>query len=78
LGSTQRRRATYASPVRTLILLLICSMFVGVAVLDARSHRKDRTKTIKEAVVAFALGVAFCWFLVYVIGIFDNWKSPWR
>lgn len=70
------RRSTAA--VRTLILLFICSLFVGFAVLDARGRGRDSRRMLVEAALALCVGLAVCYFLVYVVGIFDDWKYSFR
>jgi hypothetical protein len=64
--------------VRTLILLFICALFVGVAFLDGRKREKSLRVLIVDLAIALGLGLAVCWFLVRVVGIFDHWQSPWR
>lgn len=67
-----------APPVRTLILLGICSLFVGFAVLDARGRGRGSRRMLVEAILALGVGLAVCYFLVYVVGIFDDWKYSFR
>lgn len=64
--------------MRTLILVVICSAFVIGGVMDARAEQKGRRHVVRSGLIAFGLGVAVCWFLVYVVGIFDNWTYSWR
>ena len=64
--------------MRTLILLLICAAFVAGGVLDARAAGKGRDHVLRNAVIAFVVGVVVCWVLVYVVGIFDNWTFSLR
>jgi hypothetical protein len=64
--------------VRTLILILICTAFVVGGVMDARAGKKSPRYVFWSGVLAFGLGVVTCWLLVYVIGIFDNWKYSLR
>lgn len=60
--------------MRTLILLFICSLFFGVGALDAKSRDKERREIWLHACLAAGVGVAVCWFLVRVVGIFDHWS----
>lgn len=64
--------------MRTLILMLICSAFMGGAVMDAHTKGKNRATLLRHALVGFVIGMFVCWFLVRVVGIFDQWHSPWR
>ena len=64
--------------MRTLILLLICAAFFFGGVLDARTKGKGRRYELVSGLIALGVGVGVCWVLVYVVGIFDNWKYSWR
>ena len=64
--------------MRTLILILICAVFVGCATFEARAQGKDRRRVWTEAGVALAVALVVCWVLVYVVGIFDNWQYSLR
>ena len=64
--------------VRTLILLLICLVFVIGGVLDAKAEMKGHRHVVKSAFVALGCGLFVCWLLVYVLGIFDNWPYSLR
>ena len=64
--------------VRTLILVFICAAFVACGVLDAKAGQKDRFHVIQTGAISLVLGITTCWFLVYVVGIFDGWTYSLR
>jgi hypothetical protein len=64
--------------MRTLILILICTAFVLGGILDARAEQKGSTYVLRGAAIALVVGIAVCWVLVYVVGIFDGWNYPRR
>jgi hypothetical protein len=64
--------------VRTLILILICTAFVLGGVMDAKKGLKGSRHVFRSGLIAFGFGIFVCWFLVYVVGIFDNWNYSLR
>jgi hypothetical protein len=59
--------------MRTLILLFICAVATVAAAFDAIRQGKEHHHVVRHAIVGFGVGLLFCWFLVRVVGIFDNW-----
>ena len=74
LRTSLQKEPLEARNVRTLILFLICTAFVLGGILDAKADQKGSAHVLKAAAIAFVLGLVFCWMLVYVVGIFDNWN----
>ncbi len=59
--------------MRTLILLAICAAFAAVPYLEATLQGVKLKQPIRQATIGWFVGMAACWILVRVLGIFDGW-----
>ena len=59
--------------MRTLILLVICAAFAAVPYLEAMLQGEKLQQPIRQATIGWCVGMAACWILVRVVGIFDGW-----
>jgi flagellar biosynthesis protein FliR len=59
--------------MRTLILLAICAAFAVVPYLEAKLQGEKLKQPIRQATIGWCVGMAACWILVRVLGMFDGW-----
>ncbi len=59
--------------MRSLILLAICTAFATVPYLEAKLQGEKLRQPIRQATIGWLVGMAACWILVRVVGIFDDW-----
>jgi high-affinity Fe2+/Pb2+ permease len=64
--------------VRTLILLLICALFPGVAAWEAIKNGKSQRAVGTHVIIALVVAMLICWVLVRKVGIFDDWNYSVR